>query len=196
MRVLRLMLLVGGLAACSSAPSHYYVLSAQPGAARLTPEGLTGTTVAIGEIKLPGALDRPQIARRLGPNQLDYAETERWAGPLDEMLRRVLATDLRSRLSEGYVLVDNDSASPAKLTIALDITRFDADKAGEVTLEASWEKLGGNGAMIGAPLGTTIVEPGQGSDTAAVAATMSRAVAGLADRIAAGISGAATTAVR
>ncbi len=191
-----LTLLAGVLAACSSAPSHYYVLSARPEATGPVSEGLTGTTVAIGEIKLPGALDRPQIARRLGPNQLEYSENERWASPLDDMVRRVLASDLRARLGPGYVLVNNDSASPAKLTIAVDISRFDADKSGKVTLEAGWEKLGRNGAVVGVPASATIVEPGQGPDAAAVAAAMSRAVADLAGRIAAGISSAAGTADR
>ena len=65
-----------------------------------------------------------------------------------------------------------------------------------MTLEAGWEKLGRNGAVVGTPASATIVEPGQGSDAAAVAAAMSRAVADLAGRIAAGISSAATTADR
>jgi hypothetical protein len=202
LRLVPALLLAGILAACSSAPSHYYVLSdyvlsAQPQAARPVPKGPARTTVAIGAVKLPGALDRPQMVRRIGPNQLDYSETERWAGPLDEMVRRVLAADLRSRLAAvGFVLVGNDSAAPANLAIAVDITRFDADKAGQVTLEAGWEKLRRNGAVVDAPGNATIVEPGQGADAAAVAATMSRAIAGLAARIAAGIGGAAPAAMR
>jgi len=181
-------LLAGILAACSSAPSKYYVLSAEPAAARPVTDGLARTTVAIGAINLPGALDRPQIARRLGPNQLDYAETERWAGPLDEMIRRVLAAYLRPLLPAGAALIDNDSAASANVTIAIGIARFDADKAGRVTLEAGWQMLGKNSAVIGAPRNARIVEPGAGSAAAAVAAAMSRAVAGLADRIAAGVN--------
>ena len=62
---------------------------------------------------MPGALDRPQIARRLGPNQLEYAENERWAGPLDDMIRRVLAADLRPGCPAGTVLIDNDLSAAA-----------------------------------------------------------------------------------
>lgn len=180
-------LLAGMLAACSSAPSRFYVLTAQPQLARSLPQSRFGTTVAIGEVKLPGALDRPQIARRIGPNQLDYAESERWAGPLDAMLQRVLAADLRPRLPPGAALIDNNSATPAKLTIAVEITRFDADKSGRVTLEADWEQLGKTGAVVGIPGTARIIEQGSGAEAAAVAATMSRAVADLAGRIAAGI---------
>jgi uncharacterized lipoprotein YmbA len=191
-----LALLAGILAACSSAPSNYYVLSAQPDPVRPVPAGFSRTTVAIGAIMLPGALDRPQIARRLGPNQLDYAEYDRWAGPLDEMIRRVLAADLRSRLPTGTVLIDSDSLPAADLTIAIDIRSFDADKSGRVTLNASWEILNKNAKIVGIPSDAILVESPAGSDTAAVAATMSRAVAVLAGNIASGISGETTTAIR
>jgi uncharacterized protein len=190
-----LAVLAASLAACSSPPSRYYVLSAQS-EATADPAGVVSTTVAIGAIKLPGALDRPQIARRVGPNQFEYAEYERWAGPLDEMIRRVLTADLRPRLPPGDVLIDNDSASPAKLTIEIDVLRFDADKSGQVTLEASWEQLGRNGAVVGVPGNARIVEPGSGSDAAAVAAAMSHAVADLAVRIASGIGAGTPAAIR
>ena len=191
-----LALLAGILAACSSPPSKYYVLSAQPDPVRPVPAGFARTTVAIGAIMLPGALDRPQIARRIGPNQLDYAEYDRWAGPLDEMIRRVLAADLRPRLPAGTVLIDSDLLASADLTIAIDIRSFDADKSGRVTLNASWEILNKNTKVVGIPSDAIIVESPAGSDTAAVAATMSRAVAALAGNIGSRIGRKATAAIR
>jgi hypothetical protein len=145
---------------------------------------------------LPGALDRPQLARQIGPNQLEYAESDRWAGPLDDMVRRVLAADLRPLLPAGTALVASDSSAPAGLTVAVEVSRFDADKAGRVTLDATWETLDKNAKVTGAPRAANIVEPASGSDAAAVAAAMSRALARLADTIAAGIAGAAATAMR
>lgn len=184
------LMLTALLAGCgSSPPSHYYVLSAQPDPAAVNPVGDSGRTVALGAVRLPGALDRPQMARRIGPNQLEYAETDRWAGPLDEMVRRVLADDLRPLLMPGMALVGLDSSAPADLTLAVDVTRFDADKAGTVTLAATWETLGKNATVVGAPREADIVEPARGSDDAAVAATMSRAVARLAADIAKGLGG-------
>jgi uncharacterized protein len=190
--VLAPMLLAGIVTACgSSPPSHYYTLSAWPNPETVTPAGypVRTLTVALGEVKLPGALDRPQIARRIGSNQLEYAEADRWAGPLDEMVRRVLATDLRSTLPAGMALVASDSLAPAELTVAVEVSRFDADQAGRVTLEASWETLDNNAKVNGVPREVKILEPGTGSDAAAVAATMSQAVARLAGNIAAGIAG-------
>lgn len=196
-RALAAMMLAGVLTACgSSPPSHYYELSAEPDPAPVAQAGYPTRTVAIGEVKLPGALDRPQIARQIGPNQLEYAESDRWAGPLDDMVRRVLAADLRPLLPAGTALVASDSSAPAGLTVAVEVSRFDADKAGRVMLDATWETLDKNAKVTGAPRAANIVEPASGSDAAAVAAAMSRALARLADTIAAGIAGAAATAVR
>ena len=176
-RALGAVMLAGILTACgSSPPSHYYELSAQPDPAPVAPTGYPMRTVAIGEVKLPGALDRPQIARQIGPNQLEYAESDRWAGPLDDMVRRVLAADLRPLLPAGTALVASDSSAPAGLTVAVEVSRFDADKAGRVTLKPAgrrWTRM----ARSPAPRARlTIVEPASGSDSAAVAAAMSRAV--------------------
>jgi uncharacterized lipoprotein YmbA len=196
-RAVAAVMLAGVLTACgSSPPSHYYELSAEPDPAPVAQAGYPTRTVAIGEVKLPGALDRPQLARQIGPNQLEYAESDRWAGPLDDMVRRVLAADLRPLLPAGTALVASDSSAPAGLTVAVEVSRFDADKAGRVTLDATWETLDKNAKVTGAPRAANIVEPGSGSDAAAVAAAMSRALARLADTIAAGIAGAAATAMR
>jgi hypothetical protein len=65
-----------------------------------------------------------------------------------------------------------------------------------VALDASWETMDKNGKVIGVLSEAKIDEPGTGSDAAAVAATMSRALAGLADKIAAGIGGGGAAAMR
>jgi uncharacterized lipoprotein YmbA len=196
--VLGAALLVAGIpASCSSSPpSDYYVLSAESDPAAVRQVGRPWRTLAVGAVRLPGALDRPQIARRLGPNQLEYAEAERWAGPLDDMTRRVLSADLRPLLPAGTTMVADASSASADMTIAIEMARFDADKGGRVVLYASWETLGTNGKVVGLPREEKIIEPGTGSDAAAVTATMSRALAGLADKIAAGIGGSGAVTIR
>jgi hypothetical protein len=181
--LLALVLLLAGCG--SSPPSKFYVLTADPVPPRA--DAAAANTVALGRVTLPGALDRPQIARRRGANEIVFSEEERWAGPLDDMLRRVLADDLAARLPAGVMLVESSAKPPPGATIALDVSRFDADETGAVTLAARWEAIGRNGAPLGAPRESTIVEPGSGKDAAAVVATMSRAVAALAARIATGL---------
>jgi uncharacterized lipoprotein YmbA len=174
-----------------SEQSRFYVLTENSVPASDTPAGSGGTTIALGSIQLPAALDRPQMARRLGSDELSYAEHERWAGPLDELVRPVLVADLDGRLGSGMTLIESSTASPASLTISVDILRFDADATGLVHLNARWEIRGRAGSLVGAPRTVKLVELGSGPDAAAIAATMSRAVADLAGEIAVSVSGAA-----
>jgi uncharacterized lipoprotein YmbA len=182
------------LAGCGAAEhSRFYVLTENPAVlARVTADPPI-TTVALGAVKLPAALDRPQMARRLNSDEISYSEYDRWAGPLDDMVRRVLIADLDGRLAPNMVLIEDNPSSPAILALAVDVIRFDADAAGLVTLNARWEILGRAGSLVGPPHDAMIVEPGSGREAKAVAATMSRAVADLAAHIAASL-GRATTA--
>jgi uncharacterized protein len=176
------------LAGCgASEHSRFYVLTENPAVlARVTADPPI-TTVALGAVKLPAALDRPQIARRLNSDEISYSEYDRWAGPLDDMVRRVLIADLDGRLAPNMVLIEDNPSSPASLALAVDVIRFDADAAGLVALNARWEILGRAGSLVGPPHNAMIVEPGSGREAKAVAATMSRAVADLAAHIAASL---------
>jgi uncharacterized lipoprotein YmbA len=179
------------LAGCGASDhSRFYVLTEHPAVVALADAAAPTTTIALGAVKLPAALDRPQMAHRLNSDEISYSEYDRWAGPLDDMVRRVLIADLDGRLPAGMVLIENNPASPANLSIAVDIFRFDADSNGLVTLKARWEVLGREGSLVGAPRDAMIVKPGSGRDAEAVAATMSLAVADLATKIAAGLGGA------
>jgi uncharacterized lipoprotein YmbA len=180
------------LAGCGASDhSRFYVLTENPAVATRAAAAPPTTTVALGAIHLPAALDRPQMARRLNSDEISYSEYDRWAGPLDDMVRRVLLFDLDGRLAPGVTLIENNPTSPASLTIAVDVFRFDADAAGLVTLNARWEVLGRAGSPVGAPRDAMIVKPGSGRDAEAVAGTMSRAVADLATEIAAGLGAVA-----
>src|SRR5438270_13465999 len=131
------------LAGCGASDhSRFYVLTEHPAVVALADAAAPTTTIALGAVKLPAALDRPQMAHRLNSDEISYSEYDRWAGPLDDMVRRVLIADLDGRLAPGMILVENNPASPAGCTIALDILRFDADTTGLVALTARWEIVG------------------------------------------------------
>jgi hypothetical protein len=180
------------LAGCGASDhSRFYVLTEHPALVARATAAAPTTTIALGAINLPAALDRPQMARRLNSDEISYSEYDRWAGPLDDMVRRVLSADLEGRLPLGMILIDNNPTSPASLTIAVDILRFDADAAGQVTLKARWQMLDRSGSLVGIPHDAMIVKPGSGRDAEAVAATMSLAVADLAAQIAASLGSGA-----
>ena len=195
--------LVGACA--SSPPMHYYTLTQIAPETRLTAPSDTAP-VQLNRVSIPGELDRVQLVRRLDATRLQIAEQERWAAPLDEMIRRVLAADLAARLPPSLVVDPKESASGERRQgLSVDIQEFYADTGCAVTLRATWVLAAPpspgaqKGNSEGAPATTqfseeTQVPGGTCAGAGAVPEAMSRALAGLSDRIAARIANPATAA--
>lgn len=118
-------LLLGGCA--SSPPLRYYVLSEVPPAAQSNTSTSSSDAVQVTRVVLPGEIDRSEIVQRVDANRLRIAEDDRWAAPLEDMIRRVLAADLRQR------------AGAHAAQVSVQIESFTADVSCGVELRASWE---------------------------------------------------------
>jgi uncharacterized protein len=186
----------------SSPPMRFYTLT--PVAPEVPPEASSNITpVRLARVTVPGELDRAQLVRRIDPTRLQIDDQDRWAAPLDDMIRRVLSADLAQRLSPNLVVAGNEPAANERLqALAVDIHEFYADTGCAVTLRATWVLTPpppptGKGESGPAARPREATEQTQvpapvtcmGSD--AVPGAMSRALALLSDRIAAAVAGAA-----
>ncbi len=124
---------------------------------------------------LPPYLSRPEIATRLGPEQIAYATSDRWAAPLDELVARALAEDLRAGLPAGEVVRwPWPLGAPPDVSASVDLLRFEADADGGATLEARWTvTLRGRAPVTGE---TRVRERGAPGDTAGSVAALGRAL--------------------
>lgn len=181
-------LIISGLllAACGTTPEvRYYLIPARPGVAE--PGALpAGKVVGFGPMSLPEYLDRPQMVTRTSASRLQYLDEQRWAEPLAENITRVLREDLAGRLDVDQVLAYPWPRSRVvDFQVTLDITRFDADSTGTVSLEGHWSllKQGGNASIAGRHI--TLSVPAQGTSPDAVAVAHGEALARLAGDIAA-----------
>lgn len=170
------------LAACASAPTRFHTLDpvapADPVAQRLPP-----APVRVDSVVVPPELDRPQIVRRAGPGRLDLADDDRWAGPLDELARGALASDLALRLAAGATVRQDDPAPPRTLhRIDVVIERFEGATPGPVTLVARWTLLGDGPDQVLARHEERIEVPA-GADIDGTVTAMSTALGLLADRM-------------
>ena len=93
-------LLAGVLSGCATSPtSRFYQLSAVSGRTAEKQDSSRGNLiVVIGPIRIPDYLDRPQIVTRSGKNELHLSEFNRWAGPLDSDIVRVIVEDVSAQL--------------------------------------------------------------------------------------------------
>lgn len=179
------LLLLSLLTACGNSPrTQFYALDTVPGA------GQAGTVhahgpVMVGHVDLPATLDRLWMVRSGPGNAIEVSDVDRWAAPLDELVRNALTGDLRSRLPPGTVLAPGDTAPEGTRTVTLNVLKFMADQSGRVVLDTDWSVQRAN--RRGMPQHADIQTEGSGTSDAAVAAAMSQAVAQLADRIAAAL---------
>ena len=136
---------------------------------------------------LPGTLDRQSLVMRgPGTRPWRFSDADRWAAPLDELVRRALTADLRDRLGDAQVLAPGDPPPPGGVrTLVLNVQQFSGDSRGEVTLAADWA-VAGPGQRGGTRSHHVVVRVNAGSASPdAVTAAMSQAVGRLADDIAA-----------
>jgi uncharacterized lipoprotein YmbA len=169
------------LGACaSSPPARFYTLS-ETAPAGAPPAGVG--TIVIGGVTIPGEIDRPQIVRRMGPNQLSLAELDRWAAPLDEMIRRVLLDDIARRTPPP-------GPNQQQHAVSVDIHEFFGDAGCNVTLRAVWtlKQPGDRGSGVARQSTEEIRVPSSGSCPTTLAETMSVALGQLSDRIVAGVA--------
>ncbi|MCL5022469.1 MAG: PqiC family protein [Nitrospirae bacterium] len=129
----------------TSAPSRFYQLGslkAESTAGKDSPHEQR-IVVAIGPIRIPDYLDRPQIVTRSSRNELRLAEFDRWAGSIEKDIVRVLAEDISALLPEDRFFVTpwvsaSQSVHPSPYRVEVNIARFEGAPGGSVLLKAQW----------------------------------------------------------
>ena len=135
------------LAGCGSLsarpdPSRFFTLSAlsqAEGISTKRPGDSPGISLGIGPITLPGYLDRQEIVIRVAQNQINLAENDRWAEPLEENFSRVLSQNIAAILHAERI-----NAYPWPIDkkpvyqVEVEVLRFEANTAQEAQLSARW----------------------------------------------------------
>ncbi len=177
-------ILTGMACGCASSPPlHYYLLSDTPAQARLAiPPDMV--PVRLDRVTIPTELDRSEILRRLDPTRVQLVEGDRWAAPLDDMIRRVLTDNLGSRLQTSVVADPNEPATgERRQSLTVDIQEFDGGPTCAVTLRATWTLKRPDSPNVHSSEDIHI--PSSGCESAAgLPAPMSQALAQLSDRLA------------
>lgn len=167
----------------SSPPTRFYILNeiapATPAAAATSTNQIP---VRVEPVAIAPELDRPEIVTRIGVNRVHVAGSDRWAAPLAEQIRRVIADDLAARLPPGSIADPNEPSTkdPRRLlTIAID--EFYGDDSCAVSLRASWSLTNPQGVSHHRTEEAKV--PASSPCSGGQAAAMSRALAVLADRL-------------
>ncbi|MET0961853.1 MAG: PqiC family protein [Noviherbaspirillum sp.] len=167
--------------ACGSVPKErFYTLAPAPGAAQpASPAAQPRYGVAIGPVKVPDAVDRPQMVVREGPNRVEILEQQRWAGSLRSEIGRALAAGVGAQLPDAQVSAhDSQAGRAAAYRVAIDIERFDAALNDSVSVQALWTLRQDSGALLGSGRFMAAEPTGPGGHEA-IAAAYARALSGM-----------------
>jgi uncharacterized protein len=176
-----------GASCAGSPPLHFYTLSQVPAASRLPATGNT-VPVRLDRVTIPTELDRSQLVRRIDSTRLQIVEADRWAAPLEDIIRRVLSDDLAARLPADMVANPYEpSVGEKRQSLSVDIEEFYADPACSVTLRAAWV-LKQPDSQSSRGTEETRIQAGTCSGAGAIPNAMSQALGQLSDRIAAAIA--------
>ncbi len=172
--------------------SRFYTLTPMPDKAvpigsKMATQGLG---VGVGPIKIPDALDRAQLVIRKGPNELQIAEFERWAGSFKKDMGRTIAENLSMLLCSDRVFTYPWSGYiPVDYQVVIDIIRFDGKPNENVILNAQWIVIKKDRNDVRTTKKTHLTVPVSGPGYAGLVETQSQALARLCHDIAESISG-------
>lgn len=128
------------LAACASAPLHYYTLvpPATESPAGALPGPANGALpFQLLPVSIPAQVDQPQLVVRQGGQSVVLLNDERWIAPLGDELRSALSTDLTRQLRSADVSALPDNDRPL-LRIKLDVRRFDSQPGSYALIDGIW----------------------------------------------------------
>ena len=173
------------LAGCGSSPkTNFYTLDPVPGA-KVVPAHRHELPILVSHVDLPGELDRQSLVTHGAGATINVSDQDRWAAPLDELVRRAFTADLRARLPSGTVLASGDPTPKSTRSLTLNVRRFMADETGRVALDADWA-VQDQSAPAPTHRATIEVDAARGS-AEAITTAMSQAVGKLADQVAAAL---------
>jgi uncharacterized lipoprotein YmbA len=143
-------------------------------------------SVGVGPVEFPEYLDRHNLVRRTGSNELHVAEFELWGQSLRQNFTQVLGRNLEI-LVPGVAAVSFPWKGPGvdlAYRLVVQVDRFDAGPDDHVALDAVWALHEGMSARWIAGGHTDIRVPVRGRGYAAIVSAMSQAVAELSREIA------------
>lgn len=124
-------------------PAQFYLLEPIGRSESSRTELAEKPVIALGPVRIPRYVDRPQIVTATAKNAYQLSELHRWAESLDDNIRRVLAQNLAQLVPVDTVLANGSNrAREAKLRVSVTILEFHVDPQGQAGLTAQWQIAG------------------------------------------------------
>ena len=182
---------ISGCSVLSPSPdqSRFLVLTAvsgsDDGSRPLAASSSGRLAIGLGPVQFPQYLDRPEVVTRTSQNTLELSPSDRWAEPLADNFRRVLAANL-ANLLETSQIVQYPWFADAKLDYAIrvHVDRFEPDTGDGAQLAARWTIVEAKGGAVLVSRQTDVNQPLSSHDAQGIAAGLSADLGDLGRQIA------------
>ena len=172
-RILFCLMIMALLVACASPPSRYYTLSR---AQERQLQSASSAGVAVGPVTIPESVNRPEMVLLVGPNRVALDEFNRWAGPLQADIQRVIMENLAQLLGTVRMTrYPQGAITSPDFRVEIDVLRFELAPGDASFLDALWTVRGKSEKAVKTGR-TTLREPVTGESYDALVAAQSRAL--------------------
>ena len=184
--LLALMLTLGSCG--TTPPSSFYMLApvSESEARQASAGGHNDVHIGIGPVQFAEYLDRTQIVTRTDNNQVNLADTHRWAEPLQDNFARILAENLSMMVNTDKVsLHPSRNWSDIDYQVVVNVWQFDASRDGKASLVANWSiRTNGGSDLLKMKKSVFITDVEPGASYADITSALSKAVELLSHEIA------------
>ena len=151
----------------------------------LTSAAMASMALEVMPVRLPAALQRPQLVTEASPGVLSLLEAHRWGNGLDKDIQRVLVENL-TLLTGSHTVVAYPYGEKIVAThrLEVDVHRLDGKPGGTLTLQATWMVTPRRGGQALILRGATLQRPVQGQDAEALVAAHNLILGDLSRQIA------------
>jgi uncharacterized lipoprotein YmbA len=117
--------------------SRFFYLD-YPGESEETLPSEDGPVIAIGPVTLARHLDQPRMVTYQADNEIQYAEYDRWAEPVDDNVSRLLIDYLNSLPDNWQSGLQRMIGNSAEYQVGFHLVRFGILEDGSAVLQVSW----------------------------------------------------------
>ena len=169
-------------------PSRFYVLTslAEGEAGPVGAENLD-LSLGVGPVTFAPYLDRATLVTRVGTNQVEFSQIDRWAEPLPGLFARIQATNLGTLLGTRVILHPWYSSAKLDYSVEIYVLRFERDSRGSAQLKVRWAIRDGDGGRLLDTGESSFTERTSAQTTEAAVVALSNVAADLSREIAATI---------
>ncbi|MBC3936852.1 membrane integrity-associated transporter subunit PqiC [Undibacterium sp. CY7W] len=123
----------------STATEHFYTLNYERTTAVPGQATAPAYEILLDSVKIPDAINRPQLVVQLESGEVSMLEHQRWLAPLEEQISLALAGNLRASLPSAWV--STEPAEQAKLPrfrLRIEVQRLLLIPGKSTELDISW----------------------------------------------------------